>query len=240
MMETCFFAKFAGATRRGRLALLVVAALTGGGGFAQEHSVRPGVNLPYANADVELWKSRFEGTGREVSQRRNDIVAALAVEPGSIVADVGAGTGLFTRVLSATVGPGGTLYALDITPNFIAALRQLVLDEALANVEVVQNSADEVPLPAGVVDLVFICATYHHFEFPQRMLGSISRALRSGGRLVIVDYKKDASASQWVHNHVRADRHEIADEVKAAGFELIEDKQILRENYFLEFRLREH
>ena len=94
-------------------------------------------------------------------------------------------------------------------------------------------------LPAASVDRIFICDTYHHFEYPQAMLSTLHAALKPGGRLVVIDYERIAGrSSSWILGHVRAGRATVIAEVEAAGFALLRSHDFLRENYFLEFRRR--
>src|SRR5919206_3772426 len=85
----------------------------------QEQSVRPGINKPFENPDVKEFVGKFEVESREVYARRKEIVAACKLKPGMVVADIGAGTGLFTRLFASAVGPEGKVYAVDIAPKFI-------------------------------------------------------------------------------------------------------------------------
>src|SRR5262245_38285989 len=87
--------------------------------IAQEKSVRPGINEPFENPDPKEWVQKFEGESREISIRAKEIVAACKLKPGMVVADVGAGTGLFTRKFAAEVGDKGKVYAVDIAPTFL-------------------------------------------------------------------------------------------------------------------------
>ncbi len=92
-------------------------------------------------------------------------------------------------------------------------------------------------LPAQSIDLAFTVDTYHHFEYPQEMLESIHEALRPGGRLIVIDFRKDPGfSSGWVMGHVRANKNRVIAEITANGFEQINDKPFLGTNYFLEFR----
>ena len=86
---------------------------------AQEQSVRPGINSYYMDPEWQQWVYQFESRGREVFDRRFDILHASSVLPGMDVADIGAGTGLFTRLFSPQVGPGGKVYAVDISRTFV-------------------------------------------------------------------------------------------------------------------------
>jgi ubiquinone/menaquinone biosynthesis C-methylase UbiE len=171
----------------------------------QEKSVRPGINKPFENPDVKEFVGKFEVESREVYAKRKEIVAACRPKPGMAVADVGAGTGLFTRLFAKAVGPEGKVYAVDIAPKFIAHVEKTCQAAGLKNVVGVVCTADSVKLPANSVDLVFIRDTYHHFEYPQRTMRSIHRALRPGGQVVLVDFKRiPGVSSEWVLGHVRA------------------------------------
>lgn len=218
------------------MATLATLSLPGTPALAQQKSASPGVNEPYRDPDFAGWQRSFESPGREVFDRRRDIVAALAIRPGMAVADVGAGTGAFMALLAEKVGAGGTVIAQDIVPVFVRGLEARARNEGLNNVKTVQGTERDARLPAAAVDLVFVCDTYHHFEYPQEMLASLRAALKPGGRLVIVDFERiPGRSSNWVLGHVRAGREAVVAEVQAAGFRLLESRDLLRLNYFLEF-----
>ena len=203
---------------------------------AEEQSVRPGINSYYQDPEWQVWVDRFESPGREVYDRRQAVLDATAVKPGMVVADIGAGTGLFTRLFARTVGAEGKVYAVDISRPFIDNIMRVNRDMGLTNVEGVVNTAKDVSLPADSIDLAFITDTYHHFEYPVSMLVSIRTALRAGGRMVVIDFRRDpAVSSNWVMGHVRADRNLVIQEITAAGFRFVEEKPILKTNYFLVF-----
>lgn len=98
------------------------------------------------------------------------------------------------------------------------------------------NTGDQTGLADDSVDLAFVAATYHHFEHPRSMLASIYRALRPGGALIVIDFRKiPGYSSPWVVNHVRAGRETVIREIQSAGFELQGERDLLRRNYFLRF-----
>lgn len=196
----------------------------------------PAVNEPYRDPDYETWVQRFERPGREVYDRRLDILTATGVAPGMTVADIGAGTGLFVRLFAKEVGPTGKVYAVDISRNFVDNVLRTAREQGLANVEGIVNTQTDTRLPPASIDLAFSSDAYHHFEQPQAMLASIRRALRPGGRLVVVDFRREPGrSSAWVLGHVRLGKDEAIREIEAGGFRLIEDRDFLRENYFLKF-----
>lgn len=203
---------------------------------ADEQSVRPGINRPYQDPNVGVWVERFERPGREVYNRRFVIVDALGLKPGMVVADIGAGTGLFTRLMAPRVAPHGQVIAVDISRKFVDHAVRTAQQAGLGNVSGVVNSARDTGLAAASVDLAFLCDTYHHLEYPRSMLASIRRALRPGGALVVIDFEREPGlSSPWVLGHVRAGKTRVIDEIRRNGFRLVEDRRLLRSNYFLRF-----
>jgi SAM-dependent methyltransferase len=216
------------------VALLVAAGLCGAA--AQETSVAPTINQTFKSADldVEGWATRFTGESREAFHARMDVLKALALKPGDTVADVGAGTGLYTRLFAQAVGPKGKVYATDIAPRFLAYIAQNAARDGLKNVETVQGGDRSTNLPPASVDVVFHSDVYHHFEFPAAMNADIRRALKADGRLYVLELAKTGGQT----GHVRAPREEVIAEIEKTGFRLVEQVNVpgLRENYLLHFR----
>lgn len=210
---------------------------------AAEASVKPGINAEYLKPDLNVsnWVERFEREGREIYEHRNAIVAAAKVKPGSAIADIGCGTGLFTPMLAAATGSSGKVYAVDIVPVFLSLVKQRAAESGLNHVQTVLGGERSVNLPADSVDLAFICDVYHHFEYPQHSLASLHRALRKRGKIFLIDFKREPGvSSDWVLNHVRAGQAQVTAEVEAAGFVKVEEIPLLRDNYVLRFRKRDH
>ena len=203
---------------------------------AQDKSVRPGINKAFENPDVKEYVGKFEVESREVFTKRKEIVAACKLKPGMVIADVGAGTGLFTRLFAREVGEKGKVFAVDIAPKFIEHIKQTCDKAGIKNVQGVVCKQDTVELPENSVDLVFICDTYHHFEFPFKTMASIHRALRPGGQVVVVDFQRIPGKSrEWVLNHVRAGEKTVVQEIVSSGFKKIGEEKILSENYLVRF-----
>ena len=196
----------------------------------------PAINRPYLDPDFAQWVERFESPGREVYDRRAAIAAASGVKPGMRVADIGAGTGLFTLLFARAVGPTGQVTAVDISPTFVANIQRRARNAKLGNISTRVNSQTDAGLPPASVDLVFISDTYHHFEQPRAMLASIHRALRAGGSLIVIDFERvEGESSAWVLGHVRAGKQQVIGEIEAAGFSLTADTGLLKENFYLRF-----
>ena len=172
---------------------------------AQDKSVRPGINDTFKDPII----TKFVGSRARVgkSTPRKEVVAACQLKPGMAVADVGAGKGLLTRLFAAEVGPRGKVYAVDIAPKFLEHIRKTSREAGFTNIETVLCKPDSAELPERSVDLVFICDTYHHFEFPYRTMASIHKALKPGGRVVLIDFQRvEGKSREWVLNHVRRRR----------------------------------
>ncbi len=206
--------------------------------YAQEKSVKPGINDAFKNPDINKYLKTFEGESREIYQQRQKIVSVCGLRPGMIVADIGAGTGLFTRLFAQEVGPEGKVYAVDISEKFLAYIERTCREAGLRNVITVQGSDVSPNLPSNSVDLVFICDTYHHFEYPFRMMTAIHKALKPRGRVVLIDFHRiPGKSSEWVLGHVRAGQEVFEKEILSCGFRKVrEEKEIgLKENYCLIF-----
>lgn len=220
------------------IALAAAALLIGPAGLiAQEKSVNPGINDNYQNPDPTSFVERFEKEGREVYDNRETIVARLGLQPGMTVADVGAGTGLFTRLLAPAVGPNGKVYAVDIARTFVDHVVLSCAARGWKHVEGIVCTADDSKLPEASVDVIFLCDTYHHFEFPAKTNQSLLRALKPGGTLVIVDFERiEGVSSDFILGHVRAPKEVFRKEIEDAGFAFVEELDLFQENYFLRFR----
>jgi len=153
------------------------------------------------------------------------------------VADVGSGTGLFTLPFARTVGSGGAVYAVDIVPAFLDHIARRAKAEELPQIRTVLCSERSVELPRDCIDVAFICDAYHHFEYPQSTMASLLRALRPGGTLILVEFRRiEGQSSEWILNHVRAGEEVFTREIEAAGFEKVGEESFLKENYLLRFR----
>ncbi len=206
---------------------------------AQEESVKPGINKSFDDPNVERFIKIFEVESREVYRYRQGIVGLLGLEPGMHIADVGAGTGFFTRILAPQVGESGRVYAVDIAAKFLDHIETKNKEAGIENVVMVQCDQHTTNLAPESVDRIFVCDTYHHFEFPHDTLTSMLRALRPDGRLMIVDFERIRGESNaFVLGHVRCGKGTVTDEVLDAGFALEADIPMMHEQYVLVFKKR--
>jgi ubiquinone/menaquinone biosynthesis C-methylase UbiE/intracellular sulfur oxidation DsrE/DsrF family protein len=217
--------------------LLVVTLLSVGTANAQDKSVKPGINDSFRDPNVQQFQGRFETESREVFARRQEILAACELKPGQVVADIGAGTGLFTRMFAETVGKEGRVIAVDISQKFLDHIDKSCRAAGVQNVETLRSTAESSELPAECVDVAFICDTYHHFEFPLKTMASIHRALKPVGRVIVVDFRRiPGTSTDWVLDHVRAGQDVVTSEIVQAGFRKTREPEgVLKENYVVEF-----
>lgn len=225
----------------GAFILLIVSALACAGTPRTTSSEIPeGINDQFLSRDLDVdqFVKRFEGESREVFAERHAIVDALALSTGIQIADIGAGTGFFTALFAEKVGDSGTVYAVEISPNFLEHLRERAAANEMTAVRVVEGTQNSVELPPASVDMAFICDVYHHFESPQDSLASLYTAIRPGGSLILIDFDRIPGKSpDWLLDHVRAGREVFRAEIEAAGFEWTEEIQLegLKNNYMLRF-----
>jgi SAM-dependent methyltransferase len=184
----------------------------------------------------------FEQPEREDYQMTAEIMGALDLQAGMVVADVGAGTGYFSREFAVRVAPGGKVLAVDVVKDFLDDLERRAAEAGIDNIETILSAEDDPMLPVDSVDLVFAGDAYHHFLDPTPMLEGMRASLRPGGRLAIVDWKRQAnpafeeSGLNW-EEHIRLGEQGTIDEITAHGFRLVEKHDFLEWQFFLVFEV---
>jgi len=196
-------------------------------------------NAPYHDPKTTAadWNRLFESDDRRVFVERAQVLRLADVRRDMRVADVGAGTGLFSTMLADAVGDAGIVYAEEVEPKFAAFVAARAERERRANIVAVLGTTTSVALPPSSIDVAFLCDVYHHFDHPRKMLASLHRALRPDGQLFVVDYRREPGHSPaWLLEHVRAGELDVSREIEAAGFTLVFRDESLRDSYALRFR----
>ncbi len=134
------------------------------------------------------WLERDE---REREERSDLLLVELGLKPGMVVADIGAGTGYYSRRIALLVGPAGKVYAVEVQPEMIKMIEADAKRLGLSNVVPVLGGIDDVKLPNAVVDVALMVDVYHELEFPNEVLKGIVRSLKPGGRIVFVEYRAE-------------------------------------------------
>lgn len=205
-----------------------------------EKSVKPGINTRYLDSELKVdeWLKRFEVESREVFHQRKEVLEICEIKPGMNVADIGAGTGLYTRLFSKAVGENGWVYAVDINARFLEHIQARAAQEKQDNITTVICPQDSVSLPPNSIDLAFLCDVYHHFEYPRSTLASLHRALKPGGRIILIDFIRiEGVSNDWTLGHVRAGEEVFRREVEDAGFRFDTSIKVpgFKDNYCLRF-----
>lgn len=150
-----------------------------------------------------------------------DVLAAMKVQTGQTVADVGAGTGYFSLPLADAVGLQGKVYAVDAQSEMLALLKQKLEEAAIQNVELIHAEAGETTLPQGSCDLFFAANVWHEFEDRGAVLKEAGRVLKTGGKVAILDWRRDAPAEPGPPLDHRLDSSDAAEALRSQGFQHI-------------------
>ena len=185
------------------LAALLLCSLAGGWpalAQADRYSAVPagadGIGKRYMGRDIAAvmgWQGAawLERDERQREERTDLLMAALALKPGMVVADVGAGTGYLSRRLAVAVGTGGSVLAVDVQPQMVEMLQRLPQPAGSGRIVASLGSETDVGLRPASIDMAIMVDVYHELSFPYEVLGSIVRALKPGGRVVFVEYRAE-------------------------------------------------
>jgi ubiquinone/menaquinone biosynthesis C-methylase UbiE len=197
------------------LRIAAVIAATAGFSFAQP--AHPISGRPIAGVMGHQGAAWLERPEREAEEAPRKAIAELQLRPGQVVADIGAGSGYYTMLLSAAVGPRGRVYATDIQPEMLALIRKKLEHTPVSNVELVLGTATESRLPDAGIDLALMVDVYHELAQPQAFLQSLKRAIKPDGRLVLIEFRKEDARVPIRQEHKMTVR-EARMELEAEGY----------------------
>jgi SAM-dependent methyltransferase len=182
--------------------------------------------------DTAAYIAAQEDPARDAWQKPEQILDALSLRPGQIVCDVGAGPGYFTLRAARRVGESGHVFAVDVEPRILDALRERIDRAKLDNVTPVLGLGGDPLLPSGACDLILVIDVYHHFPDRPAYLRRLVRALRSDGRLAAVDWHKRATPIGPPQEH-RVAREEFLADAARAGLRIAAEPTFLPNQYFV-------
>jgi ubiquinone/menaquinone biosynthesis C-methylase UbiE len=177
----------------------------------------------------------LERPDREAEEQPSRVVEALRLRPGDTVADLGAGSGYFTFRLAQAVGDRGRVYAVDLQPEMLAAIRSRALREHVAHVKPIAATETDPKLPANRLDLVLMVDVYHELAYPYEVMSKVRDALKPGGRIALVEYRKEDPAVGIKEVHKMSEA-QILRELTAAGYTLVETVRTLSRQHLMIFR----
>lgn len=201
---------------------------------AQSTGVHPISGRRYAGVMGFQGADWLERTEREIEEEPETALNAIGIAPGSTVADVGAGSGYFAVRMARRVGAQGRVYANDLQPEMLAMLASRLQKEGVRNVTLVQGTVDDPKLPAASIDLILLVDVYHEFSQPQIMLRRMREALKPGGRLVLLEYRKEDPSVPIRPEH-KMSVAEAKLEVEAEGYTLSRVDSALPRQHILIF-----
>ena len=184
--------------------------------------------------NAEEWSKRFDNPERDAWQKPAEVIAAMKIQPGMTVADIGAGTGYFMNYLSDAVGPKGTVLELDIEPDMVRFLGERAKKNNLTNVKAQQVKVDDPVLAAGSVDRILIVDTWHHIPNRGAYAAKLAAALRPGGAVYVVDFPLDAPMGPPPPHRLAPAT--VTSELKAGGLTVTQLPEDLPNQYIIEGR----
>lgn len=187
-----------------------------------------------ASRPAEEWSKTLEQASRVEGLKINEIVARLGLKPGQVVADLGAGTGLFSVPLARAVAPAGTVYAVEIDKGYFPIINGKAKEGSVSNVKTVLGEFTDPKLPARDVDVAFMHDVLHHVQDRAGYLKSAANYVKPSGRFVVIDYR----ANQGPHGkqpELVVSEEQVTAWMKAAGLGTVEKVDMFPDKYFLVF-----
>jgi ubiquinone/menaquinone biosynthesis C-methylase UbiE len=204
---------------------------------AQDAVTRDRHQMRALHGDPKSYIGALEDPKRDAYQKPHEVLAALNLKPGEIIADIGAGSGYFTFRLAHWVGEKGKVYAVDISPDMIRHINRRIRETRSTNVVSVLADPDDPLLPDQSVHRFFICDVWHHVENPKKYLSSMKRMLKPGGEIVMIDFhKKDLPLGP--PTQMKIAREDLIKQMEGNGFRLAKEHTFLPYQYFLVFAVK--
>jgi ubiquinone/menaquinone biosynthesis C-methylase UbiE len=177
----------------------------------------------------------LERPDRDQEQRPDEVIRAMGLKDGDTVADIGCGTGYFSRPLARAVAPRGHVYAVDIQPEMLRLLRERLAEEGLTNVEAVLGASGDPRLPRESVDWILLVDVYHELQQPEAMLARMREALKPDGRVALLEYRLEGDSAVHIKTDHRMSPEQVLREWQPAGFRLVARHEFLPTQHFFVF-----
>ena len=191
-------------------------------------------DMHHRHGDPMAYIASLDDPARDAYQKPVEVMKALALRPGEVVADIGSGSGYFTVRFARAVGDTGRVYAVDVSPDMIRHLNHRLRDAGIRNVVPILADPDDPLLPDASVDRFVIVDTWHHVDDKAKYLGLLKRMLKPGGQVVHIDFKKQ-DLPVGPPPGMKVAREDLVKQMEAAGFRLSAEHDFLPYQYFLVF-----
>lgn len=188
---------------------------------AAEPKREPANILSFEKAD---W---LEREGREELEKPQVVIQAMELREGMTVAEIGAGTGFFSRRIAKVVGPTGKVYAQDIQPEMLELLKGYAAKEGITNIVPVLGTETDPKLPIGKIDRLLLVDVYHEFQKPQPMLAALRKVLAPGGTVTLVEYRLEGDSASHISLKHRMSTEQVLAEWTAGGYTLLNQVETL-------------
>lgn len=209
--------------------------------YVVQEATRDGTGRIYLGREIAIPMGHrgadwLERSNREEEEEPAILLRELELKPTDVVADIGAGTGYFTFRMAPLV-PRGRVFAVDIDDEMLGDIRARMKKEGVVNVVPVRGEIDDPALPADSLDVVLMVDAYHEFSHPREMMRGIFRALRPGGRVILVEYRAEDPDVPIKPLHKMSEK-QARREMEAAGLVLLETRAILPRQHLMVFEKR--
>ncbi len=194
-------------------------------------SAGEGTAVPYRFDDVVRWSQVFDAPERAHWQQTDRVIQAIGIQPGEVIADIGAGSGYFTFRFARATGSQGKVYAVEIERTWLDYLEARAVHEGLSNIETVQAGTAVSGLPAACCDVIFLCNTYYMIADRVAYLEHLAEGLRPGGRVVIIDWLR-RPLPRGPALHYKLTTQQVHSEIRQAGLEVVLQPGFLPWQYF--------
>jgi ubiquinone/menaquinone biosynthesis C-methylase UbiE len=201
---------------------------------AQDAVSRDASQMHRLHNDPKAYIGALEDPQRDAYQKPHEVLTALSLKPGEVIADIGAGSGYFTFPIAHHLGPEGKVYAVDVSPDMILHLNRRIRDLKTTNVVTVLADPDDPLLPEQSVNRFFICDVWHHVENPSKYLGMIKKVLKPGGQVIMIDFQKK-ELPFGPPMEMKIARKDLIKQMESNGFRLAKEHSFLPYQYFLVF-----
>jgi arsenite methyltransferase len=202
--------------------------------FAQDNVKRDHHQMHQLHRDSKAYIGMLDDPERDAYQKPHEVLTALSIKPGEVIADIGAGSGYFTFRLAHHVGNNGKVYAIDVSPDMILHLNRRIRDLNASNVNSILADPDDPLLPERSVNRFFFSNSWHHIENHTKYLSLMKKMLKPGGEIIMIDFhKKELPVGPPMQMKIA--REDLIKQMESNGFRLAKEHTFLPYQYFLVF-----